>query len=235
MEDTTNTAVLDRMLEASGVKTDSELSRVLGLTSQAVSKARKSNKVPASWVPKVAALFNVSTDWIFWGKSANQPQLTQIKNGVVMPHLEAIGIKEGEDLIPVPMVEARLSAGTGSLQVGGRVEKTFVFPSSFLRRKGSVVDMVVMKVEGDSMQPEILDGDSVLIDQSKTDMRPGRIFAVGFEDQIYLKRIDKLPGKILLKSVNPAYEPVVIELGEQTADSFRVIGQVLWVGREYQE
>lgn len=235
MEDTTTTEALDRMREASGAKSDSELARFLGKTPQAVSKARKDNKVPISWVPRIAAQFNVSTDWLFWGKPAAQHQLTQIKNGVVISHLEAIGIKEGEDLLSVPMVEARLSAGKGSLQVGGRVEKTFVFPSSFLHRKGSVADMVMMKVEGDSMQPEIMDGDAVLIDQSKVDMRPGRIFAVGFEDQIYLKRIDKLPGKILLKSVNPAYEPVVIELGEQTADSFRVIGQVLWVGREYQE
>ncbi len=80
-----------------------------------------------------------------------------------------------------------------------------------------------------------MDGDAVLIDQSKKEVKLGRIYAVGFEDAIYLKRIDKEPGKIILKSVNPEYRPIVIELGEQTFDSFRVIGQILWVGREYQE
>lgn len=95
--------------------------------------------------------------------------------------------------------------------------------------------MVLMQVSGDSMQPEILDGDMVLIDQGKKDipLKLGRIFAVGFEDAIYLKRIDKLPGKIILKSVNPEYPPVELDVRGQLGDSFRVIGQVLWVGREY--
>lgn len=93
--------------------------------------------------------------------------------------------------------------------------------------------MVLMRVEGDSMQPEIMNNDVVLIDQSKTEIRLGRIFAVGFEEAIYLKRIDMLPGKIVLKSVNPAYPPVELDIRDQQRDSFRVIGQVLWSGREY--
>lgn len=140
---------------------------------------------------------------------------------------------DGEDLINVPLVSAKLSAGVGSLQVDGDAESYFAFSSAFLHSKGSPKSMVVMRVEGDSMSPEIRDGDMVLIDQSQAEVRLGRIFAVGFEDAIYLKRIDKEPGKILLKSVNPAYQPIQINTGSQEADSFRVIGQVLWVGRVY--
>lgn len=62
---------------------------------------------------------------------------------------------------------------------------------------------------------------------------PGRIFAVGFEDAIYLKRIDLLPGQAILKSVNPDYPPVTLDLRGQNGDQLRLIGQVLWVGREY--
>lgn len=143
--------------------------------------------------------------------------------------------EDGSGMINVPLVKARLSAGQGSFEVEGEVEGYCAFSSAFLRRKGNPASMVVMKVQGDSMQPEIMDGDAVLIDQSKKEVRLGRIYAVGFEDAIYLKRIDKEPGKIILKSVNPEYRPIVIELGEQIFDSFRVIGQILWVGREYQE
>lgn len=83
------------------------------------------------------------------------------------------------------------------------------------------------------MQPEIMDKDVVLLDQGRKRLLPGPIFALGFEDAIYLKRVDKLPGQIILKSVNPQYEPIRIDMGEQTSELFRVIGQVLWVGREY--
>ena len=91
----------------------------------------------------------------------------------------------------------------------------------------------MMRVSGDSMQPEIMDNDVVLLDQSKTEIKAGRIFAVGFDDAIYCKRIDRVPGKIILKSVNPAYEPLEIDVRGQEADEFRVIGQVIWCGREY--
>lgn len=83
------------------------------------------------------------------------------------------------------------------------------------------------------MQPEIMNNDVVLLDQSKKHATPGPIFAVGFEDAIYLKRIDFLPGKIILKSINPEYPPVELDVRDQSGDLFRIIGQVLWVGREY--
>ena len=62
-----------------------------------------------------------------------------------------------------------------------------------------------MRVSGDSMEPEIMDNDIVLIDQGKRDVTPGRLYAIGFDEAIYLKRIDILPGKVILKSTNAAY------------------------------
>ena len=59
--------------------------------------------------------------------------------------------------------------------------------------------MVLMRVSGDSMEPEIMDNDIVLIDQGKRDVTPGRLYAIGFDEAIYLKRIDILPGKVILK------------------------------------
>ncbi len=94
--------------------------------------------------------------------------------------------------------------------------------------------MVLMRVAGDSMQPEIMDNDVVLIDQSKKDIIPGKIFAVGFEEAIYLKRIDMIPGKVILKSVNEeCYPPISLDIQGDMAEQFRVIGKVIWSGREY--
>lgn len=133
----------------------------------------------------------------------------------------------------IPMVEAVLSAGTGSLETSGQMAREYAFRRDFIQRKGNPANMVLMRVRGDSMQPEVMDNDVVLLDQSKTRLNPGPIYAVGIEDSIYLKRVDKLPGQVVLKSVNPDYAPIHVDMGEDTADQFRVIGQVLWVGREY--
>jgi hypothetical protein len=135
-------------------------------------------------------------------------------------------------LAMVPMVEARLSAGTGSFQAGGSTERRYAFRTDFLTRKGQPAQMVLMHVDGDSMEPVICNDDVVLIDQSQTTPRAGRLFAVAVEDVVYIKMVDTLPGKIILKSFNPAYAPLEIDARGDLADGIRIIGRAVWIGRE---
>lgn len=67
MEAATDLAVLERLKLASGSATDAEMAVKLNLTKQSVAQARSKKSVPASWIPKAARLFNVSTDWLFFG------------------------------------------------------------------------------------------------------------------------------------------------------------------------
>lgn len=220
-------AVMGRLLTASNSRNDSELARALGITPQSVSGARKRGEVPPAWIQSYAEKTGVCSDWLFFGRGPMRLDETS-----PAPQPEASAPCD-VDLILIPMVEARLSAGQGSLQTDGNSERSYAFRSDFLHRKGNPDNMVLMRVSGDSMQPEILNNDVVLLDQSKTDILPGRIYAVGFEEAIYLKRVDMLPGKVILKSANPAYPPVELDIRDQQRDAFRVIGQVLWSGREY--
>jgi len=226
MKDTTTQAILARLLEATGATSEAALSGPLGVSSQAIYDARRRGKIPDSWIKTVAEKFDVSADWLFFGRGEKSAEKSESATSLSKSTCDV-------DLIMVPMVEARLSAGTGSLQVDGDIERSYAFRSDFLHRKGNPDTMVMMRVEGDSMQPEILNNDVVLLDQSKKEIRTGRLFAVGFEDAIYLKRIDMLPGKFVLKSVNPEYPPVELDIRGQNGDAFRVIGQVIWAGREY--
>lgn len=231
MEGITSDGQLERLLRATGAKSVAELGRLLGITSQAIYNVKQSQQVPASWMPKVAKRFGVSTDWLFFGIGAMKiNRETSSESG--SPDKGGTDA-ESDDLIRIPMVDAVLSAGTGSFETSDQVAREYAFRRDFIQRKGNPANMVLMRVRGDSMQPEVMDNDVVLLDQSKTRPHPGPIFAVGIEDAIYLKCVDMLPGQIILKSVNTDYEPIRIDMGEQTSDQFRVIGQVLWVGREY--
>lgn len=223
--------------------TQGALSEATGISQNAISNYENNKRQPKVGVAQILCdALGISPRWLLTGEGEMRSSELIPKPEAIVKH-EQSGVsqvfpvvyesQDGEDLINVPLVAARLSAGVGSLQVDGDVESYVGFSSAFLHRKGNPKRMVVMRVEGDSMSPEIRDGDMVLLDQSKTGVRLGRIFAVGFGEAIYLKRIDMEPGKLLLKSVNPAYSPVEIFLGSQEAESFRVIGEVLWVGREY--
>ncbi len=85
-----------------------------------------------------------------------------------------------------------------------------------------------MDVSGDSMEPDIKSGDMVLIDQSQTDIVIGRIYAVGIEEGIVVKALDIAPGKLILRSKNPAYAPLEVDLRGDLKDSVRIIGRIVW-------
>ena len=142
-------------------------------------------------------------------------------------------IPEGWVVKVSQLVAASLSAGVGSLQTEADVLDYFAFRSDWLCRKGNPDKMVLMKVYGDSMEPEICHGDMALIDQSKQQIYPHTIYAVGVNEEIYIKQIETLPGhRMLLRSLNERYEPIEVDLRGDMAESVRIIGKVIWWCRE---
>ncbi|MBS6831204.1 MAG: helix-turn-helix transcriptional regulator [Desulfovibrio sp.] len=194
----------------------------IGVSRGSLSAYERDESQPAAEVLKeICTKYKVSADWLLFGEGGLESTPLEAPIGDV-------------DLKLIPLVEARISAGQGSLEVNGTSERSYAFRMDFLLRKGNPDAMVLMRVAGDSMQPEIMDNDIVLIDQSKKDIIPGKIFAVGFEEAIYLKRIDMIPGKVILKSVNEeCYPPISLDIQGDIAEQFRVIGKVIWSGREY--
>jgi phage repressor protein C with HTH and peptisase S24 domain len=91
--------------------------------------------------------------------------------------------------------------------------------------------MVLMDIFGNSMEPELKEGDVVLIDESKKDILAGSIYAVGIDDTIMVKRLEKRPKGLALLSENTKNETIHME-GEDL-NRVRLIGKVLWVGREF--
>lgn len=173
------------------------------------------------FLKKICDTLSVSPQWLMYGDDTINQNVINEKR------------LETEELIKIPMVQACLSAGGGSFETSSVIEREYTFTKDFITKMGNHDKMVLMRVSGDSMEPEILNNDIVLIDQSKINILASKIYAVAFEDCIYIKRIDLLPKKVVLKSVNPAYPPVVLDIQEDMASLFRVIGKVLWVGREY--
>lgn len=157
---------------------------------------------------------------------AKHPQVASVYNG-----RETLVCHDCE-ITMVPMVEARLSAGGGSWETSADSDRRYAFRTDFLRRKGSASAMVLMRVAGDSMEPEIKDNDIVLVDTSNTTPRPGRLFAIAVEDLVYLKKVDAEPGRLILTSANPAYAPLEIDARGDLHNGIRIIGKAVWVGRE---
>ena len=129
----------------------------------------------------------------------------------------------------IPKVNAVAGAGA-SLETEGSVSGFYAFRNEFLRREGiHCKSCVMMQVRGDSMEPLIREGDTILIDQSDNVPQDGRIFVIGLGDELMVKKLQKIPGGWRICSENPTYVPIDV-MGDEL-DTFRVYGRVRWFGR----
>ena len=218
-----------------GNENQNQFAAKLGIPQTTLSRYERDASAPdIDFLVKLSDMFDVCIEWLVTGRGVihTSDSLSLDKFTELRQRTDRI-IAKRDDIIMIPMVEAVLSAGGGSFETSSITGRDYAFRRDFIERKGNPDDMVLMRVSGDSMEPDVLNGDVVLIDQGKTRIVPGLMFAVGFEESIYLKRIDNLPGKVVLKSANPAYPPLELDVRGDLAEQFRVIGRVLWSGREY--
>lgn len=200
--------ILKRVMSVTGAKNERELSEITGMQQAAINAAKQRNAPPYRLMVKIASQYNKSLDWLMWGEESSG------------------------SFVSVPLFEARLSAGGGSLETSASAMKQYAFRSEWLSARGEASKMALMRVSGDSMEPKIHNGDMVLIDLSQTDCRAGQIYAVAIEDLIYLKRIDTAPGEIILKSENQQFEPIRVPASGDNSERVRIIGKCIWLCRE---
>ncbi|CCH49968.1 LexA family transcriptional regulator [Pseudodesulfovibrio piezophilus] len=208
-----------RLCSETEIRNQSQLARELEVGRAAVSLAKRKNSVPARWILDLAARYELNPLWL--------------EQGVGLPRQTCLAeVTEGPEAYQeVPKVRARLCAGGGSFETEGIVEGYYSFRADWLNTRGNPSNMVLMEVIGNSMEPEIKEGDMVLIDESRTDVLSGGIYAVGVEDTVMVKRVERLPGTLVLRSDNLDYAP--IHLSGDELNNVRVIGKVLWISREY--
>ena len=219
-------ATLRRLMLATGAKTETEFAKILGIQQPNVTAARRRGQIPPSWIITIAQRYCCSADWIISGEgSLEQGALCAASSPIASQALD-------QELVMIPRVKARLSAGNGSLETSGEVVGRYAFRGDYIRTKGNPKAMVLMDVSGDSMAPEIKDGDMVLIDQNQTDVIAGSIFAIGIDDDVVVKYVERIPGKLVLRSKNPEFSPIEVDLRGDLGDSVRIIGRVLWWCRE---
>jgi phage repressor protein C with HTH and peptisase S24 domain len=135
----------------------------------------------------------------------------------------------------VPRLDVRLSAGPGAVNEDAPEIDKLAFRRDWLDRMGLRPDRAVLvRVRGDSMEPDLHDGDLALVDTARTLPRPRGVYALtDIGGETLVKHVDALPGQgLILRSVNPDW-PAIPRLGE---DAARVVihGQVVWSGHVWE-
>lgn len=144
-------------------------------------------------------------------------------------HLPTLALQNMPGMRAIGVVRLRASAGHGSPDTGATPEGVVWFPEKWLeQREIDPVVCTVMRVYGDSMEPTLPDGSSILVDRTRRELEDGRIFVCRPEMGLIVKRAKLDRGRWLLISDNPVWPP--IEPHPQTTE---IYGEVRWTSRTF--
>lgn len=135
-------------------------------------------------------------------------------------------------LIAIGQSRVRASAGPGAIPDDERTRAYFAFDERWLRRLtgAGAGDLTLIRVEGDSMSPNLTDGDDILVDQSDSveRLRDG-IYVLRIEDALVVKRLALHPitHRVTVKSDNRDYS----DWPDCRIEDIHVIGRVIWASR----
>ncbi|MFC4293188.1 helix-turn-helix transcriptional regulator [Sphingorhabdus arenilitoris] len=146
-----------------------------------------------------------------------------------------LGGPEGRAQMPaglrlMPKLEIGASAGAGALTDEEWIAGQIGFDEKWLKKLASDISLLsLIRVQGDSMSPTLLDGDDIMVDRGAA-QRPLRdgIHVIRMDDVLMVKRLAKGPaGRLSVLSDNPSYP----DWPDVAGTDISVIGRVVWTGR----
>ena len=128
---------------------------------------------------------------------------------------------------PVPVRELAAAAGGGALDLDETIVGYLYFRLDWLDQHAldpSQCD--VIRVSGESMEPTLPEGCSILVDRARRRRRHDRIYVIRTDHGIVVKRSGRAPGgHWQMLSDHPAWRP------RPWPPAAEIIGEVRWMAR----
>lgn len=135
----------------------------------------------------------------------------------------------------VPVLNVRVSGGPGGTAFGENVIAFNAWRREWLAKKGLLdATLSEVTVTGESMAPELREGDVVLVNHSENEVQGGAIYVIRQGEELLVKYLQPLPGgRIQVNSENStAFPSYIIEPADFESGECEIIGRVVRQGRE---
>lgn len=138
------------------------------------------------------------------------------------------------DMVDIESYSAKAGASaTGYVNYfPAETESRFSIVRSDILNKGLAPNMLcIITAEGKSMEPDINDGDRIIVNLEGGDLISGEIYVIRWVDELRVKKISKdVDGSLIIRSSNPDKSKYPDERIDPHADGFDIIGKVEWRG-----
>ena len=128
------------------------------------------------------------------------------------------------DTEKIPVFEQFFSCGKGQYVPETEYINGYIAIPEDLKTKRFEGHLAASKIRGDSMEPTIFNGDTVICDD--LGYQEDGIYAIIFEGQGFVKRLQRVAGGVRIISDNQAYEAM---FAKNDTEELKIIGKVHYV------
>lgn len=221
-----------RQARKHGDLTQKTLGDAVGVSQGTISEL-ESEGLSSSFVVQLATACNVSVHWLATGEGEMIGSAKPSSTSFGGKHVTALSDEDSlsGDYLQIRESEVYFSAGNGREPHYDEIETSV--PATY-RREWFVSQGIKpeqarrFKVSGDSMEPFLFDGDTVLVNLAESSILNGKVYAIRYGDELRIKRVYRtITGGLILHSDNPDYLPRDEEIAPSVVDEhISIIGRV---------
>lgn len=187
--------------------TKRELAKRIGVHESSINKYEKGLvNIPLSKITELARVLNVTESYLMGWEDDDKQKPQGIKIPVLGTVAAGIPISAVEDILDYEEI-----------------------PQSWQ----SQGEFFGLKIKGDSMKPDINDGDTVIVRQQSTANNGDVVIALVNGDDATCKKFEKLDNGIMLISNNSEYSPMYFSNEEVTTKPVVIVGRVVELRRKF--
>ena len=213
--------LVERIKQITEGMSDRNFAQSAGLNPSTFRSVKTGSSPTLETLLSICRAANVNVGWLATGEGPMRPGEQ--------------GTQKSAEYVGIPRYDAALSAGDGRWnEDSATVLDHIPFTQEFMRKRlgrSSAEGLLILSARGDSMEPQISDGDLVMVDQAKNELIEG-IFAIILNGMARVKRLRQLAnGDIVLISLNKEYDDEILQKGDM--HDFQIIGKVVWCGHHF--
>ena len=211
------------------------LAKMVGTTPSQVSVIESNKSGPSlKTAIAMARTLDTSLDYLT-GQIDNATPYTELLSDAAEWYEDQLGpdrtwesVKSGEWDDYVAITEVDSAAGAGAVVHDARITGRMKFPTRWLRREGlNEQQCRIIRVVGESMEPTLPDGCSILVNHEVTEPELGKVFVIRAGHELIVRRTLQLrSGRWVLASDNP--DTKTWPTRPWPTDAV-IIGEVRWV------
>lgn len=222
--------LLEAFLQIHRLFRPADIARHLNVSSSVLGNW-KSRGVPPDRVYEIAKLVGTSSSYIIEGKlpiRVSPSSNTQNESDDAESRPQLLNLTEHPDLVSVPRVRFKLSAGVSGYAVehdDGNGKPVFFRKDWFDRNGFAPSSLFAVLVSGSSMEPSLWDGDLVVVNTSDCKPHDGDVFAINYEGELVIKRMCRDSGQWFAASDNADQRRFA---PKRCTDDVKIIGKVVY-------